>query len=411
MNLQEIAKKLQKILNGEDSETTGMITNLPDFEFVVATNGFKLDSIADKKTGQNFIPVFIEFLNGSYDPIPNLKRSFYNVQIHIYYPVKFKTQFYEFEGTMRDIFVAKILDYGVSSGKCLSTLTPAEYGEMEELDMSQYEKWVSSIYKRPINKAMLWMSMTFTLMLTSCSKVDNNTHNLLYGNSVSYGLSFNVENARGSYCVVSTRTTGRVYTQEHLRDIGNDKVVDGVNYYAWTNSEDEEPLTYYTLDESWVITEQQVQEGYKQHFYAYNDGQMTIITPNRVYSLESSHEEYNHYYDENLIWVQSGAGMDNSPISQQLVDNDKFAHNISNVIKYNKTINFYVKDNDLGLELLDLYNKQELDRITNLVLTKKYKLPNGVEKTYTFDQISLSINENIAYGEMLSFTITFGDGE
>ena len=116
----------------------------------------------------------------------------------------------------------------------------------------------------------------------------------------------------------------------------------------------------------------------------------------------------NTTYSESLVWTSSGTGGENSPISQQLVDTDSYAKNVINVTNYNKSIVAYVKNSSMWLKLLEKYNNSAMNDLTNLKLVKKYKIgPNTY--TYTYNQVLLSLNENISLGDLLSFTITFGD--
>ena len=87
--LTEIAKKLQDILNGTDSETSSY-TRPADFDFHVQNEGYHLDNVYDPNTKKNFIPVFIESLGGQYDAVPNLERCTNSIAVTFYYPVRFR---------------------------------------------------------------------------------------------------------------------------------------------------------------------------------------------------------------------------------------------------------------------------------------------------------------------------------
>ena len=110
--LTEVARKLENILNGVDEETTSY-TRPFDFEFSVKAEGFHLDHIYNKNSGKNFIPVFIESLGGQYDAVPNLKRSTNTIAITIYFPVRFKNQFFAANDFLVNCFVAKKLNYRI----------------------------------------------------------------------------------------------------------------------------------------------------------------------------------------------------------------------------------------------------------------------------------------------------------
>ena len=91
--LTEVAQKISDILNGIDAETIG-ISRDNQYEFVVATEGFHLDYIYDKETKKNFIPVFIGSIGGENNPIPDLDESDTTIPVTIYFPVKFKDDFF-----------------------------------------------------------------------------------------------------------------------------------------------------------------------------------------------------------------------------------------------------------------------------------------------------------------------------
>lgn len=181
--INEIAKKLEDILNGEDFETT-QFTRPTDFEFSVATEGFHLDHIYNINKGRNFIPVFISSLGGQYDAVPNLKRATNTFKVDIYFPVRFKDQFFALNEYLVNCFVATKLDYGSISGRCLSNISVAQYGEITDLDLRQFAEWTNNLWKMPQDIMEPYMSMTFTLYLTYAE------NEFIYGNDVSYSMSF-----------------------------------------------------------------------------------------------------------------------------------------------------------------------------------------------------------------------------
>ena len=302
--LPEIAQKIENILNGADAETSE-ITRPFDFEFRVATQGYHLDHIIDKKEGKNFIPVFIETMGGQFDAVKGLKRATITTPITIYFPIRFKEVFYYVNEFLNDCFVGTHLNYGELTGKCLSNVSVATYGEIQDIDLKEFIGWVGSTYRKQIDVMEKYMSMTFTLYLTTSS------HEFVYGNQVSYELKMTFDNV-----------------------------------------------------------------------------EMT----------------------EKLVWTSSGTGVSVSPISQQLIDNDNFARNTPNIINYNKSIMAYVKDNAFWRKVIEVYNNQELRNNFSCKLVKKYDFGTDT-KTFVYDQVILSMNENVALGELISFTITFGDGE
>lgn len=163
--LTEVAEKLQAILNDNDSEIGD--DNPAGFEFSVATQGFHLDHVQNRVSGSNFIPVFIGSLGGRYNPIAGLKQADMNVQVTLYFPVRFKDEFYKLNDYLVDTFVGRTLNWGTNSGRCVSNISPAQYGEIQNLDTKQFATWVADTYQESIDVMEPWMSMTFTLYLST----------------------------------------------------------------------------------------------------------------------------------------------------------------------------------------------------------------------------------------------------
>lgn len=164
--LTEVAKKIENILNGKDTETTSL-TNPADYDFVVYTEGFHLDRVYDQKSGKNFIPVFISSMGGQYNPVQGLKQANYTIPVVIYFPVRFKNDFFAINDFLADAFVGTNLTYGTLSGKAISNISVSQYGEIQELDLDQFRKWIEQKYRTAINMHEPWMSLQFTLYLST----------------------------------------------------------------------------------------------------------------------------------------------------------------------------------------------------------------------------------------------------
>ena len=299
--LTDVATKLEELLNG--------INGFP-FQFVVKSQGYHLDSIADYKKGYNLIPVFISSLGGEYNPVPNLHEANFTYNINIYYPVRFKEDFYQLNEFLENTFVGKKVQIGSQNPLC--NISPAEYGEIIGIELSRFKSWVEDEYESVGNKIFEkeqevceeYMSMTFKLYCTTLGE------GFLFGNDIKFTLS--------------AKINGVQYTKELL------------------------------------------------------------------------------------VWDSSGTGGSISPISEQLIGVDKYAKNTQNITNFNKSIVVYPQNNNFWKDFIKYYNEQNLEKITDLILYKIYKF-GFTEVEYTFNQIILSYNENIALGEPLSFTLTFGD--
>ena len=185
--LTKVAEKLQSILNGTDTEvgTNGsvvQITNPTDYEFVVQAQGFHLDKIYDENTGKNFIPVFVSSMGGSFNPVPNLKQATYTIPITLYYPIRFKDDFFSLLDFFASAFVGRKLTYGTD--KAISNISVAQFGEIQEMDLDQFKEWVEEKYRRAINVHEPFMTMNFTLYLS------NADDDYVFGNDITASLSY-----------------------------------------------------------------------------------------------------------------------------------------------------------------------------------------------------------------------------
>ena len=181
--LSEVAQKLEEILNGIESPSLGN-TNPTPFYFQVEAEGFQIDHIKKGDTTGNFIPVFVSSLGGQFNPVKGLKQGSYSYQINFYYPVRFKNEFFALGEFLVDTFVGTIINYGTISGKAVSNISVPQYGEIQSLDFDQFEKWMSAIYQKAVNKREAYMSMQVNLYLS------NAADGLIYGNDVKTDLSF-----------------------------------------------------------------------------------------------------------------------------------------------------------------------------------------------------------------------------
>ena len=311
LKLDDVARTLESMFNGTNSETIS-ITGRPDFQFVVQTTGFHLDHNYDLETKKSFIPVFVTSMGGEYDPVPEVKRASYNIVVRVYFPVRFKDEFFNFNNYLVDCLVGQIRTYG--SDKALSNISIPQYNEIVQLDLKNFENWVRETYgEMPIEIMEPYMEMSFNLYLSTVAD------GYLFGNQVTFTLSFK-----------ATETINGVATQ---------------------------------------------------------------VT-----------------YSETLKWTSAGTGLSNSPIAQQLIDDSsyKFTRNVVNITNRSQSILVYANDDTFWQKLITLYNSGNVqDSISDLTLTKTYNFATPLVVTY--NSIVLGMNENVARGEPLSFTISFGD--
>jgi hypothetical protein len=182
--LNEVAKKIEDILNGVDTEVINLRLNPPtNYYFKVATEGFHLDKIFDMPSGKNFIPVFISSMGGQFNPVPELLQANYVIPIAIYFPVRFKDDLFKLNEYLARVFVGRQLNYGDSSGKALSNVSVAQFGELIETDLKQFMEWEMTVYKKPVEKMEPYLQMTINLYLSTASE------EFVYGNEATATLT------------------------------------------------------------------------------------------------------------------------------------------------------------------------------------------------------------------------------
>ena len=123
-------------------------------------------------------------------------------------------------------------------------------------------------------------------------------------------------------------------------------------------------------------------------------------------SFKLSLDYKGQHYEESLVYFQASNGVSNNPMSQQLVNVDKYAKNFNNITNYAKSIAFYIHDNEFGRTFIELYNNRNLNEAENIMLTKTYEFSNSIVEV---EQMILSVNENINIGDLLTYTISFID--
>lgn len=129
-----------------------------------------------------------------------------------------------------------------------------------------------------------------------------------------------------------------------------------------------------------------------------------IFSNSIKFRLEFTYNETE--YSEDLVFYQASNGVSISPMSQQLVDKDKFATNFENITNYAKSIACYVKNNEFWRTFITLYNNRLLSDLENIKLVKIYDFENEIIEQ---EQIVLSVNENINIGDLLTYTFSFVD--
>ena len=186
ITIEKISKKLNDLFNGTDAEVSREITPFSDkYFFSVATEGFELKHIFDMKSGKNFIPVFVSSQGGEFNPIPNLGEYSLNTRIVVYFPVRFKQDFYEtFIPFLQDTFVGKVLSF--EGEKTLCNVSVPQMGEIDTYSVKEFSQFIVNTYKMPITVSEQWMSMEFSLFLSTSTHF----YDFILGNNTEIELTY-----------------------------------------------------------------------------------------------------------------------------------------------------------------------------------------------------------------------------
>lgn len=381
--LTDLAHKLEEILNNSNIASV--------FQFVVKSQGYHLDSIADQKTGKNTIPVFVGIAGGEYNAVPNLKQVNFNYSISIWFPIRFKESFYLLNEYLEETFVAKTID--IKGQKALCNISIAEYSEITDVHLDQFEEWVEDNYdgavrvmKKEHDISEEYMAMTFNLYATTLGD------GFSFANDVKFGLSAKLPIFASNKFVDEDDIVFERKSESD--DLENNK-------YAWI---DEQETLVYTE----TILTNELNEETKLFQYVPSAQEYREIGLKMKYSFDYIATENTTTQNVNLVWDSSGTGASITPMSEQLVGVDKFAKNTANITNFSKSIVVYPKDDNFWRTFMLCYNLQCLDTLEELKLVKSYKLGTQTFEV-EYDQLALSINENIELGSPLSLTISFGD--
>ena len=395
--LTDVAAKLSEILNSADCPSS--------FHFVVKSQGYHLDSIADHKTGENKIPVFLTIVGGEYNPVPNLHETNFTYGVSIWFPVRFKEDFYALNEYLEETFVGKKVEIGDKVALC--NISVAEYGEITGLHLDQFEQWLEDtyegnvhIFKKEHDISEEYMSMEFRLFCTTLGD------GFMFGNDVKHELQvdFKELNAKTIMFKYTLGSTIRYYKAERYP---TGDTIDGTyTYYCWRY--EFAPQSYAshftrTIKETEMSPDMKIYYSYQGQF---------IVDSSLKFEYFVDFEESGSTISKNatIVWDSAGTGASISPISEQLVGEDRYARNTPNITNFNKSIVVYpkIETNNLWNMFIRYYNYQRLNELSDIKLVKTYTI-NGQIMNFVYNQIILSYNENIALGEPLSFTLTFGD--
>ena len=205
INLEEMARKMDAILNGIDPEIPiGLVSPVNDnYFFNVFSEGLYLSEVNDMNSGKNFLPVIVGAYGGENNPVAGLGEQDRNMLVQILFPVRFKLDMYALEEYLDEVFVGRELTFG--SQKAICNLSPAQYGELQDFDFNEFSNWAENVYKRPIEEMETYMSMSFSLYISTAKKVGA-ADGFIYGNSYTNKINLMIK-SQGQYTVSQTDTS------------------------------------------------------------------------------------------------------------------------------------------------------------------------------------------------------------
>lgn len=392
ISLKEIADTLSEVLNSENNPLR--IEN-ERVAFLVATEGYRIDKIDDKKLGKNLIPVFVGASGGENQPIPNLSQQSKSINIGIHYPIKYKDIFYDLETYLDDEFVGKVRNMGTETKQCLINLSTAQFGEIVQGNFEQFANWANNTYERTIDDTQNWYSMILTLYATKMSD------GYIFGNEIDFALkmTYFIPNIAIKYQDNNyTRYNEEDKTRENTRYYAFRRTILGGFEYIYLKENPESANGIATL----LSTKNKIE--------VYKDIQnvMTLQEDKMQQATIISNSSTDDSIEIDLVRADSGTGASVSPIAEQRIGQDSFAKNVANITNFNKSMVVYPNlKQDFWLLFITLYNRQILEYIKEMKLVKKYS--NGFE--YEYKQIGLQYNENVGLGVPYTFTITWGDSK
>lgn len=189
INLEELQKKISNILNGLDTETSGNDNPCDDFYFLVKTYGTRLENVSNYTLKRNVIPVYINLVDSSVEPIEDLGEIDTTYELYIYFPLQYKEQFFDLGKFLVNCFNAKTLSYGTNSGNALTTLSIPELNDIEDVQLGELNSFLQQDFNLPIKKTEKWGVLTFQLFFYQVANLGEED-GFMYGNEIKYNLTY-----------------------------------------------------------------------------------------------------------------------------------------------------------------------------------------------------------------------------
>lgn len=397
ITLEQIGQKLNRILNGITTDSadtgeswlTGTFPTTNEYNFAVKTNGFHLDKI--NENNKNLVFVFVDSLGGEINNVKSLKEIDYNTEITFYYPVRFKDDFYSINNFLYDTFVEQFLNFGTSANKdiCLTAISVAQYGEIGVDNFQQLATFINNNYplQKPVLKSEMYMSMTFTLYLSTVNGL-NQSNGLLFGNSWNTTIKMTGDDTYIS-SIHTSISIGSATTEQDISLTINNPIKEITDFEIENGTWVTEP--YITIESG--VTKIK--------------GRVAKIGTGIVRVNCSIYYNGNYFFTDTTPLFINETNISNSePIAEQVLGE----HNSKGLpvsTAYTKELPIYIKNDNDYKRLVRLYLNRNLENITvEITESNSVLLPN---ETFTKNYYITNLSMVKAKGEMLGITLTLAE--
>jgi len=387
MNLEYISNKIEALLNNNNNP-------LKDFYFYVATEGFYLDTVADLSMHKNIIPVFVNQLGGENNPIPGFGQKDFNISIHIYFPIMFKSVFYELEEYLDSLFVGQIIDFAPTGGSpdcALCNINIPKFTTIMDAGLIEFKTWTQSVYGLAVDTANFWMDMEVDLY-TSTVKDLNKVGGFIYGNSWKTEIAIT---DKESATINRTMISGEVVLDcEETLNFEAESIIS----YEITGTDKHK--VYFTQNPT-ILSTNNKKITYQLTRYQGYGGNLSfsvVLKINKIILKE-----------QNPIFIAETDMSNATPASEQVLG-ENYAKGFASHTSYSREIPLYIRNNAYYASLIQYYFQRNLQKLR--VVVKDYMDSNvggNLFGTYTRTYFLTNMSFVRKKSEILGISLNLAD--
>lgn len=181
ININQLANKLEQILNGTYSEVV-LPNGRPDLYFKVKTYGTMLDSVIDNNYKKEFIPVILTVSNGEIEAIKDSGLTDEDFNIAFFFPIDRKDQMVEMSLWLSSFIAGGYLDLGdETTSKVALNCSKAVFNQIENQQFESFEYTMSN-FKLKVKRTDIYLVMEIELYTSYGKK------GIEFGNAIEYEL-------------------------------------------------------------------------------------------------------------------------------------------------------------------------------------------------------------------------------